>query len=289
MSYQSILQLILDWLLKTGPFLVFILLGAFVIRFILFRVVDRTIKKVIGPPSQEISPDAEEKREKTLIRIINGTLDVLIWLITIMMILSEIGIEIGPMLATAGIAGIAIGFGGQYLIKDLISGFFIIIENQYRVDDIVSFGDIRGQVEDITLRVTTLRDVEGNVHHVPHGTISEVTNLSKGFSKINLIIGVAYESDIEHVEKIVNKIGNELSEDPKWKEKILETPEFLRVDNFGDSAIDIKIVGKTLPAAQWEVTGELRKRIKITFDKKGIVIPYPQVTVSYLKDGDSKS
>jgi len=196
-----------------------------------------------------------------------------------MMILSELGIAIGPLMAAAGVVGIAFGFGGQYLIKDLISGLFIIFENQYRVGDVIKVGAAGGMVEDITLRVTTIRDLDGTVHHIPHGEITTVSNMSKKFARINLNIGVAYDADLEKVISVVNTVGDELAEDSKWKDLILSKPQFLRVDNFGDSSVDIKILGETKPLKQWEVTGELRMRLKIAFDREGIEIPFPQRVV----------
>lgn len=274
---------ITDWLIQNGIEIALILIGAFILRLILSKLVDKGVRKMVGPPGQEMSKDAEIKREETLIRILNGALHIVVWVVAFMMILSGLGVEIGPLIAAAGVVGVAIGFGGQYLIKDLISGFFIIIENQYRVEDVICVGDTCGLVEDISLRMTTLRDMDGTAHHIPHGEIKQVSNMSKGFSRVNLNIGVAYESDIEQVEKVVNRVGQELAEDPNWKGKIRKAPQFLRIDNFGDSAIDIKILGDTEPVAQWEVTGELRKRLKVAFDGEGIVIPYPQRTISYLK------
>jgi len=223
--------------------------------------------------------DAEKKRENTLIRIFTATLQVLITLIALLMILSELGFAIGPLLATAGVAGLALGFGGQYLIRDLISGFFIIIENQYTIGDIICVGDTCGAVEDITLRLTTLRDLDGTVHHIPHGEVKVVSNLSKVFARVNMNIGVAYESNIEHVITVINRVGNELADDEYWKEFIIKAPQFLRVHDFADSAIMIKIVGDTMPLKQWDVAGELRKRLKVAFDNERIVIPFPQRVV----------
>ena len=201
-----------------------------------------------------------------------------------LIILTELGIKIAPILAGAGIVGVAVGFGAQYLIKDLISGLFIIIENQYRVGDVVNFDGIGGLVEDITLRMTTLRDLDGTVHHVPHGNIKSVSNLSKEYARINLNIGISYSSNLEHVITVINKTGNELAEDPAWKDAIIKAPQFLRIDDFADSAIIIKILGETKPIQQWEVTGELRKRIKIAFDTEGIEIPFPQTVIHHAKD-----
>ncbi|MBU2220830.1 mechanosensitive ion channel family protein, partial [Patescibacteria group bacterium] len=201
---------------------------------------------------------------------------ILVWIIALMMLLSEFGIAIGPILAAAGVVGLALGFGGQYLIRDLISGIFILLENQYRTGDVVCFDTTCGLVEHLSLRMTTLRDLDGTVHHVPHGEIHTVSNLSKGFSRVNLNIGIGYSSKLDHVIEVVNRVGKELAEDPVWKTQILKAPEFLRVEEFADSAIIIKILGETLPIKQWDVAGELRMRLKIAFDAEGIEIPFPQ-------------
>jgi small conductance mechanosensitive channel len=200
-----------------------------------------------------------------------------------MMALQEVGVEIGPLLAGAGIVGLALGFGGQYLIRDLISGLFIILENQYRIGDVVSFDNTGGLVEEITLRMTTIRDQDGTVHHIPHGEIKKVSNLSKNFSRVNLNIGISYDSDLEKVIALINEIGAEMAKDDLWKDTIIKAPQFLRVNDLGESSIIIKILGETTPLHQWEVTGELRKRILITFRQKGIEIPFPQ-TVVHLAD-----
>jgi small conductance mechanosensitive channel len=186
-------------------------------------------------------------------------------------------------LAGAGVVGLAIGFGAQYIIRDFFTGLFIILENQYRVGDVICVGDICGSVEDLNLRMTILRDADGAVHHIPNGQIKIATNKTKGFARVNLIVGVAYETDIEKVKKIVNQVGKNLAKDPEWKGKILKAPEFVRVDNFGASSIDIKISGEVKPLEQWSVLGELRKRIKDAFDREGIEIPFPQRVIRQAK------
>jgi len=228
--------------------------------------------------------EAEKKREDTLIRIFTGATKIIILTLAILMILQEAGIAIGPILAGAGIVGLAFGFGGQYLIRDIITGLFIILENQYRIGDVVNIDGTSGSVEDITLRLTTLRDLSGTIHHIPHGDIKRVSNLSKKFARINLDMGVAYDTDLEHVIKVINQTGNELAEDPQYKEFILKPPQFLRVNDFADSAIILKILGDTKPLKQWEITGELRKRLKVAFDKEGIEIPFPQRVIHQAKD-----
>ena len=196
-----------------------------------------------------------------------------------MMILSEFGINIGPIIATAGVAGLAFGFGGQYLIRDIISGLFIILENQYRVGDVISLNNVAGLVEKINLRLTIIRDLDGTVHYIPNGEVKIASNLSNGFSSINIDLGVGYNSDLEKVEKVINKVGKDLTEDPKWNKDIKSTPKFIRVEKFADSAIIVKVLGDTKPLRQWDVAGEFRKRVKIAFDQEGIEIPFPQMVV----------
>jgi moderate conductance mechanosensitive channel len=199
------------------------------------------------------------------------------------MIISELGLNIAPLLAGAGIVGVAIGFGGQYLIKDFITGLLIILENQYRVGDVVCIDKTCGVVEDINLRITVLRDLDGTVHHVPNGDIRVASNLSKTSANVNLDIGVAYSSNLDHVIKVVNEVGMKLAKDKDWKDFITEAPQFLRVDSFADSSIIIKIKGETVPLKQWSVTGELRKRLKESFDREKIEIPFPQRVIHQAK------
>lgn len=266
---------IINWAMSHGIKILAILVVAYFTNLFLGIFIEKGIRKLV-PPERFLTPEAEKKREDTLIRVISGFSIILIWIIAGLMIMQEFGLAIGPFLATLGIIGVAIGFGGQYLIKDIISGLFIIIENQYRIGDVVCFNKICGAVEDISLRTTILRDLDGTVHHVPHGEIKITSNLSKGFARVNLNIGIAYNSNLEKVIEIVNKIGKELAEEPQWKNFIIKPPQFLRVDDFGDSAVIIKILGETKPLKQWDVTAELRKRIKIAFDKEGVEIPFPQ-------------
>lgn len=266
---------IVPWLLTHGVKILIIIIIALVLNHFAQRVITRGVRSAIK--SSEVSdPGAEAKREDTLIRIFTGVAKILILLMGVLMILQELGMMIGPILAGAGIAGLAFGFGGQYLIRDIISGLFIILENQYRIGDVVSFDGTGGLVEDISLRMTTIRDLDGTVHHIPHGEIKKVSNLSKFFSRVNLDVGVAYNTNLDHAISVINRVGNELAADEKWKAFIIQPPQFLRVDALADSSIIIKIVGDTQPIKQWDVSGELRKRLKEAFEKEGIVIPFPQ-------------
>lgn len=276
------MEFLVPWLLSHGIKILFIVVGAYILHKISKRSIEKIVRVAVVS-DKFLSKQAEKKREDTLIRIFTWTSRIIILFIATLMILQEIGIPIGPILAGAGIIGLAVGFGGQYLIRDIISGFFIILENQYRIGDVVNFDGTSGLVEDISLRMTTLRDLDGTVHHIPHGEIKKVSNLSKDFARVNLNIGIAYNSKLEDVIQIVNKVGNELSQDPQWKEFIIKPPQFLRVDDLADSAIIIKILGETQPLKQWEITGEFRKRIIIAFNKEGIEIPFPQRVIHQIK------
>jgi small-conductance mechanosensitive channel len=239
-------------------------------------VVYHAVKRTKGESREGI-----RKRTDTLTGVFAGTGKILIVLIIVLMILSELDIPIGPALATLGVAGVAVGFGAQYMIRDLIAGVFIIWENQYRVGDVVKVADITGMVEEVHLRKTVLRDLDGIVHHVPNGEIKAASNYSRHFSRVNLNISVAYGTDLDHAIRVINRVGKKLAEDKNWRDRIREAPQVLRVHKLGDSGIDIKILGEVVPLAQWDVMGELRLRLKKAFDKEGIEIPWPHLKLYF--------
>lgn len=281
MDIDNIISLTTGWLTVNGFHIVVILLGAYIAQKISGRFIEKVVRRLVTRGEDTVQ--AEKMRENTLIQIFTGTVSILIFIIVVLTLLSEIGIQIAPLLAAAGIAGVALGFGGQYLIRDVITGIFLILENQYRVGDSVCFDTTCGSVEKISLRMTQLRDLSGTVHHVPHGEIKRVSNFSKQFARVNINIGISYSSDIEKVIRVVNSVGKELAEDPLWKDSIIKEPAFLRIEDFDDSAMIIKILGETKPLTHLDVGGELRKRLKIAFDKEGIEIPFPQRVVHQIK------
>jgi small-conductance mechanosensitive channel len=191
------------------------------------------------------------------------------------MILGELGIQLGPLLATAGIGALAIGFGAQSLVKDVINGFFIILENQYRIGDVIDVAGVSGLVESLTLRRTVLRDLEGRVHIVPNGEIKIVSNLSKEWARSVLDIGISYREDLDRIIALLSQIGKEMESDETFKEALLEPVQIMGVERFGESQLVVRMAVKTAPLKQWEVSRELRKRIKNRFDEEGIHIPYP--------------
>ena len=277
-SFTEWIDNIIPWLLNHGIRIVFIGVLAYLLNRILGRIIVRTVRIAVVR-DEDTSIEAEKKREDTLIHIFRGALRVVLIVLAILMILQEFGMKIGPILAGAGIVGVAVGFGGQYLIKDVITGLFMILENQYRIGDVVKIDGTEGTVQDITLRKTTLRDLDGTVHHINHGSIVLVSNLSKDFARVNLEVSVDYSTNLEHLIDVVNRTGRELAEDPDFRDSIITPPKFLRVQDFADFGIIIKILGDTKPLKQWEITGEQRKRLKIAFDREGIEIPLPQTVI----------
>jgi len=271
-------EIILPWLLNHGLKIILIAVAAWILEKVMNRVITNAVRIAVKS-GVNLPPEAEKKREDTLIRIFNGAKRIVIITMAFLMILQETGVAIGPILAGAGIVGLAFGFGGQYLIRDIISGLFIILENQYRIGDVININGTGGLVEDISLRMTTMRDLNGTVHHIPHGEIKMVSNLSKRYARVNIDLGVSYSSNLEHVIEVINRTGNELARDPAFRDSIITPPQFLRVDEFADSAIVVKILGDTKPLKQWEIMGEYRKRIKAAFDDEGIEIPFPQRVV----------
>jgi small-conductance mechanosensitive channel len=222
-----------------------------------------------------------EKRTNTLVGVLTGAGRIIIAVVVILMVLTEIGVPIGPMLAGFGIAGVAVGFGAQYLVRDLIAGVFILWENQYRVGDVAMVSGVTGLVEDITLRKTILRDLDGVVHHVPNGEIKVASNYSRHFSRVNLDVPVSYGTDLDHAMAVINRIGEELAADKNWRDRLITPPKALRVNNFGDSGIDIKITCDVKPSEQWATMGELRLRLKKAFDVEDIEIPWPHTKVFF--------
>jgi len=274
-------QQITGWLLQNGSRILFISLVGIVLWLILNRFLPPLIRGAVRRNIEEETEEEEIKREDTLISVLRGIGRVLIVLVVVFSILSLLNIPIAPVLASFGIAGVAVGFGAQYLIRDLITGIFIIMENQYRVGDVVKIAEIRGLVERINLRKTILRDLDGIVHHIPNGEIKIASNFTRNYSRVNMNISVAYDTDLDHAIRVINRVGHEISDDERWREMIISPPAFLRVDKLGDSGIDLKILGDVRPNRQWEVMGELRLRLKNSFDMEGIEIPWPHTKVYF--------
>ena len=272
---------VVNWLIDHGIRILIIVVVGAVLWFALNKLLSPIIRRTVARTRHKESKGDMQKRTDTLLSVFKGVVRILIIIVGILMILSELGIAIAPVLAGLGIVGIAVGFGAQYLIRDLIAGIFIIMENQYRVGDVARIADIAGLVEEINLRKTVLRDLDGIVHHIPNGEIRVASNFTRQFARVNLNISVGYGTDLNHAIKVINRVGQELAADESWRKVIKSPPKVLRVDNLGDSGIDIKILGDVKPMEQWAVMGELRLRLKKTFDEEGIEIPWPHTKVYF--------
>ena len=222
---------------------------------------------------------ATEKRVKTLTGLLGTICLTLVWVVATVMSLDQIGLDITPILASAGIAGLAVGFGAQNLVRDVINGFFMILENQVRVGDVAVVNGTGGLVEAISFRTITLRDLAGTVHIFPNGTVTTLANMSKDWSYYVMNIGVAYKEDTDRVASVMKEVGKDLQTDPEIGPNILEPIEILGVDDFGESEVVIKARLKTLPIKQWMVGREYRRRLKKAFDQQGIEIPFPHRTL----------
>lgn len=266
------------WVVAHGPRLGGIILGMFVLLWITKVAEHRIVRLLVGRTEHGARED-RENRAKTLASAFRSAAYIAIIVGGTLMVLSEIEVDIAPLLGGAAVAGLAVAFGAQNLIKDYFYGFIILLENQYTINDVIKIGDTAGLVERITLRMTVLRDLEGVVHFVPHGEASRVSNLTHGWSRTVLDIGVSYNEDADHVMKVLTELGKELYEDPQFKLLMLGAPEILGLDAFGDSAIVIKLMVQTEPLKQWTIKRELLRRIKKRFDELGIEIPFPHRTL----------
>jgi small conductance mechanosensitive channel len=270
-----------DWFFEHGiPILIMIAVGI-LLWFVLQKLLPRLISRLMARPARGESERGTEKRRDTLIGVFRWIGRILIILIVLLMILTELDINIGPVLAGFGIAGIAVGFGAQYLVRDLIAGIFILGENQYRVGDVARVADVSGLVEQITLRKTVLRDLDGVVHHIPNGEIRVASNYSRHFSRVNLDVPVDYGTDLDHAISVINRVGQELAADENWRDRFVTSPQVLGIEKFGDSGIELKIVGDVKPSEQWAIMRELRLRLKKAFDAEGIEIPWPHTKVYF--------
>lgn len=251
------------------------LLAIFFVRLGAGQVASHLLEREAEHEESGVSQVEIERRIRTLQRIIVRVMGAVIVLIAALMALDKFGVNIGPAIAGLGVAGIAVGLGAQTLVHDWLAGIFIILENQYNVGDVIEVAGVAGVVEQFSLRRTTLRDLSGVVHSVPNGQITVASNMTRSWARVNLNVEVAYDTDIEHATSVVNAIGQELRAEEEWGAKMLESPTVARVDNLGESGVELKILAQVLPAQQWAVTGELRKRILARFAREGIEIPFP--------------
>jgi len=280
-NWEQLYKKLMNWTFSELPSILIITLIVIVsIRIISYSL--HRFKKLLIKRSQ-IDPKLDsiesEKRINTISGILSGLIKIMIWSVYFMIVLKKLGIDIGPILASAGILGLALGFGAQELVRDFISGFFIILENQVRTGDVAIIDGVEGLVEKIELRTITVRDFSGTIHIFQNGKINTLANMTKEWSAVVLNIGVAYKEEPDDVIRIMKQVGQEILNDPEYAEFILEPIEVLGLNEFGASEVIIKARFKTKPSYQWKVGREYRKRLKKQFDLNNIEIPFPHTTI----------
>ncbi len=280
-----------------------IIVGTFVVVRVLKRWLPRSVDRFIaqrerdeanldevrGSEANYLKREAQRERARqrarTLATVLVSLFAGALWFVGFLLVLGEIDIDLAPLLAGAGVAGIAIGFGAQTLIRDLLAGFFIVLEDQYAVGDIVDLEHATGEVERINLRFTRLRDYEGKVWFIPNGEVRRVGNLSKLWSKAVLDVGIAYEDDIERAQAAMVAAANDVKEANMEEATIIDEPEVLGVEQLGANSVVLRMVVRTEPGEQWSVARAIRARIKARFDAEGIEIPFAQSVVRFRSDG----
>ncbi len=269
------------WLIKQG---IRALVLAVLVAMALYvaKVIMRRVERGIVEETGEL-PNEDTQRKRTVAQLTYSVARISIIAIGILLILN-LFFPIGPLLAGLGVFGLAISFGAQSLVKDIISGFFMLSEKQFDIGDVVEIAGTSGVVEKMTLRVVALRDIEGALHIIPNGTITKISNKTKSWSRVVLDVGVAYQEDIDRVIQVLEGIGETFTEDAKWSAMILDY-QVAGVQALADNSVNIRIMATTHPGKQWEVQRELRRRIKKQFDTEGVEIPFPQRTV-HLRAGE---
>lgn len=277
------IETITPWLLSTGASVlrigVILIAGYVAARFLRVGLGHLEAQLIRTGERTEAVPGATRKRVTTLVGVLRTIAIVLLWTVVLIIALDQIGLDVTPILAGAGIIGLAVGFGAQNIVRDLISGFFMVLENQVRVGDVAIVNGTGGLVEAITFRTIVLRDLSGVVHVFPNGTINTLSNMTKEWSGYVIDMGVAYKEDTDYVAEVMRRVADEMREDPEWRDRILDRIEIFGVDDFADSAVVIKARLKTRPIEQWNVGREYRRRLKKAFDAEGIEIPFPHRSI----------
>lgn len=256
----------------------------FIATFIAVKIINRLLRRLITariPKLRKETKNQLARRSETLSHAITQTVDAVVWIIASMMMLSELGVDIGPLIASVGLASLALGFAAQGIIRDYLHGIYILFEDWYRVGEVTIVAGIGGLVENISLRRTVLRDLDGVWHNIPNSKIEMSSNLTRNMARINLNVSVGYGENLDHVMDVINQVGVELKEDPVHGPNLISVPKVEGVDKLGDSGIEIKILADTKPMTHWGLTREMNKRLKDRFDEEGIEIPWPHAKLYF--------
>jgi small-conductance mechanosensitive channel len=294
-----------DWFIDRPLNVLLIIVVAWVVSRIARRYTQRLVRRMVAPdrgatarrlrkvgiddPAKLIGEDPQPRRENraaSISAVVSSTMAILIWVVASYLIIAVLGVDLAPLVAGAGLAGLAVGFGAQNLVKDTIAGFFMLIEDQYGIGDIVDLGEAVGEVEEFSLRTTVLRSLDGIVWHVPNGEVRRVGNQSQLWSVALIDIDVSYDSDLDAAQQVILDAAVELCESEEWCGDVIEEPIVLGVESLGADGITLRMVVKTIPAAQWALQRALRKQLKTALDAAGIEIPFPQRTL-WLRHDDA--
>jgi small-conductance mechanosensitive channel len=287
-----------DWLIGRPLSVLIIVFVAWIVTRVAQRYVRRLVTRIVAPdrtatarrlamigidnPTSIMGAEADPRRNSratSISDVVGSTITVLIWVVAIILVVGEFGFDLGPFIAGAGIAGVALGFGAQSLVKDCISGLFMLVEDQYGIGDIVDLGEAIGEVEQVTLRTTVLRGLDGTVWHVPNGEVQRVGNKSQLWSVALVDVDVAYDSDLVAAKNLMLLTATEVCASAQWSPDVLDEPIVLGVESLGADGITLRMIVKTSPGSQWALQRELREALKASYDSAGIEIPFPQRTV----------
>lgn len=272
---------IVDWFVGPPLTIIAVILGALIVRRYGKRAIHRGLLRAADLADDD--PRAQS-RARTISVVLTSLLSVVVWSLMVLLILGELGVNLAPLIAGAGIVGVAVGFGGQSLVKDCISGLFMLLEDQYGVGDVVDVGEASGSVEAITLRITRLRSVDGTVWHVPNGEIRRVGNMSQLWSVALLDVDIAYDADVEQAAGIMTEAANRVAAREEFAAFVMDPPEFVGLEALGADGLRLRLRVKTQPGQQWALQRALRTEVKRAFDEAGIEIPFPQRTVWLRRD-----
>lgn len=283
-------QQLADWLQGTPMYVVVVLFATLVVQVFVNRVIKRAVRRAAAVGSRSrlaaekrnartielteiLKGERREQRAESIGQLLRSAATLVIWSIGLLTVLTRVGIDIGPLLASAGVLGVALGFGAQALVKDYLAGIFVILEDQYGVGDVVDLGSAIGTVEEVTLRITRLRDLSGVVWYVRNGEIMRVANRSQGWTMAVIDIPVAYDEDLEQVRSIIEAVGVDMDDDPAYDDMLLGRPEWAGVEQVSGDAVFIRVFAKAAPEQQAAVARELRERVKVAFDRAGVRVP----------------
>lgn len=290
LSASSTWDTVSSWLIGTPGKILLIAVGAFVTRFVLHRIIDKLTQRAINSAKHERLGEARraertqdlsdilmsqrrQQRAEAISSLLRSIVTISVYGIALLMIMQELGLDIAPLLASAGVVGVALGFGAQSLIKDYLSGIFMVLEDQYGVGDVVDLGPAIGTVEDVQLRITRVRDLTGVVWYVRNGEILRVGNKSQGWTLASVDVPIAYDEDLERVRAVVEAVAEDMDSDPAYDDELLGKPQYAGVESVSGDAMFIRIIAKAAPARQVQVTRAIRERLKLAFDRAGIRVP----------------